>query len=139
MVTKGEREGRINQEFGINIHTLPGFSPWVRRIPWRRAWHPTPAFLPGESHGQRSLAGPTPQGCRVGHTCAVCMRLCCAQSPAHIQLFLTPATVALQASLSTGFLQERILEWVAFPSSGGSSQPRDQTQLSHIAGGFFTS
>ena len=38
-----------------------------------------------------------------------------------------------------GILQLRILEWVAFPFSRGSSQPRDQTQLSHIAGGFFTS
>ena len=36
-------------------------------------------------------------------------------------------------------LQARILEWVAFPFSGGSSQPRDGTQVSHIAGGFFTS
>jgi len=32
------------------------FDPWVRKIPWRRAWQPTPV-LPGESHGQRSLAG----------------------------------------------------------------------------------
>ena len=38
-----------------------------------------------------------------------------------------------------GLLQVRILEWVAFPFSGGSSQPRDQTQVSSIAGGFFTS
>ena len=35
----------------------PGFDPWVGKIPWRRAWQPTLAFLPGESHGQRSLAG----------------------------------------------------------------------------------
>ena len=33
------------------------FSPWVRKIPWRRAWPPTPVFLPGESHGQRTLTG----------------------------------------------------------------------------------
>ena len=38
-----------------------------------------------------------------------------------------------------GILQARILEWVAFPISRGSSQPRNQTQVSHIAGGFFTS
>ena len=38
-----------------------------------------------------------------------------------------------------GILQARILEWVAFPFSRGSSQPRDQTQVSHIAGRFFTS
>ena len=34
-----------------------GFDPWGRKILWRRAWQPTPVFLPGESHGQRSLAG----------------------------------------------------------------------------------
>ena len=38
-----------------------------------------------------------------------------------------------------GILQARIMEWVAFPFSRGSSQPRDRTQVSHIAGGFFTS
>jgi len=37
-----------------------------------------------------------------------------------------------------GILQARIREWVAFPFSRGSSQPRDQTQVSLIAGGFFT-
>ena len=37
-----------------------------------------------------------------------------------------------------GILQARILEWVAFPFCRRSSQPRDQTQVSHIAGGFFT-
>ena len=34
-----------------------GFHPWVGKIPWRRKWPPTPVFLPGESHGQRGLAG----------------------------------------------------------------------------------
>ena len=38
-----------------------------------------------------------------------------------------------------GILQARMLEWVAFPFSRGSSQPRDQTQVSCIAGGFLTS
>ena len=36
------------------------FNPWVEMIPWRRKWHPTPVFLPRESHGQRSLAGYSP-------------------------------------------------------------------------------
>ena len=44
--------------------------------------------------------------------------------------FVTPWTVH-------GILWARILEWAAFPFSRGSSQPRDQTQVSHIAGGFF--
>ena len=33
------------------------FNPWVWKIPWRRSWQPTPVFLPGESHGQKSLMG----------------------------------------------------------------------------------
>ena len=33
------------------------FDPWVRKIPWRKAWQPTPIFLSGKSHGQRILAG----------------------------------------------------------------------------------
>ena len=38
------------------------FNPLVRKTPWRRAWQPTPVFLPGESQGQRSLAGCSPRG-----------------------------------------------------------------------------
>ena len=45
-------------------------------------------------------------------------------------------SVARQAPLS--ILQARVLEWIAMPSSRGSSQPRDQTQVSHIAGRFLT-
>ena len=41
-------------------HKRCGFNPWVGKIPWRRAWQPTPVFLPGESHGQRSLVGCSP-------------------------------------------------------------------------------
>ena len=37
-----------------------GFDPWVRKIPWRRAWQPTPVFLPGESNRQRSPADYSP-------------------------------------------------------------------------------
>ena len=39
-----------------------GFHPWVGKICWRRAWQPTPVFLPRESHGQRGLAGYSPLG-----------------------------------------------------------------------------
>ena len=38
-------------------HQRCGYDPWVRKLPWRRAGQPTSVFLPGESHGQRSLAG----------------------------------------------------------------------------------
>ena len=83
MITKGDSGGQgvvINEEFGINIYTplymsFPGgtsgkepacqcrrhkrygFNPWVRKIPYRRAWLLTPVFLPRESHGERCLEG----------------------------------------------------------------------------------
>ena len=62
----------------------------------------------------------------------------CAQLFSPVQLFVTLWTVARQAPLSMGIVQARILEWVAMPSFRGSSQPRDQSQVSSIAGGFFT-
>ena len=42
----------------------PGFDHWVWKIPWRRKWQPTPVLLPGKSHGQRSLVGYSPWGCK---------------------------------------------------------------------------
>ena len=46
------------------------FNPWFRKIPWRRKWKPTPEFLPGESHGQRSLAARVYGVTRVGYDLA---------------------------------------------------------------------
>ena len=40
----------------------PRFDPWVRKMPWRRKWQPTPVLLPGKLHGQRSLGGYSPWG-----------------------------------------------------------------------------
>ena len=40
------------------------FDPWVGKIPRRRAWQPTPVFLPEESQGERSLAGHSTYGCK---------------------------------------------------------------------------
>ena len=45
-----------------------GFNPWVRKMPWKRAWQPTPVFLPRESHGQRSLMGYSTYGHKVSDT-----------------------------------------------------------------------
>ena len=45
-----------------------GLDPWVKKIPWKREWQLTLVFLPGESHGQRSLVGYSPRDRkRVGH------------------------------------------------------------------------
>ena len=57
-------------------HKKHGFDPWVRKIPWRRAWQPTAVFLPGESHGQRSLVRYSPQGCKELNTTEVIYHAC---------------------------------------------------------------
>ena len=45
-----------------------GFNPWIGKFPWRRKWQPTPVFLPRKLHGQRSLAGYSPWGCKESDT-----------------------------------------------------------------------
>ena len=71
----------------------------------------------------------------VGSTYTPITRVCvsvhaCAQLLSCVWLFVTPRTVAHQASLSMEFSRPRILEWAAIPFSMGSSQPRDQTRVS---------
>ena len=61
----GERllGARVNEPtYQCRRHKRYGFHPWVEKILWRRKWQLTPLFLPGESHGQRSLVGCNPQG-----------------------------------------------------------------------------
>ena len=60
-------------------------------------------------------------------------------SSLHLSFLICWMRVTVPVNKVHGILQARILEWVAFPFSRGSSQPRDQTQVSWIAGGFFTS
>ena len=55
------RRQRLCQQCG-----RPMSDPWVRKILWRRECLPNPVYLPGEFHGQRSLVGYSPWGCRVG-------------------------------------------------------------------------
>ena len=49
-------------------HKRCAFDPWVGKILWNGAWQPTPVFLPGESHGQKSLVGYSPGGCKESDT-----------------------------------------------------------------------
>ena len=44
-----------------------GLIPWIGKVPWRRAWQLTPVLLPGDFHGQRSLAGYSPWGHKVSN------------------------------------------------------------------------
>ena len=67
------------------------------------------------------------------------MHMCVLSRSVMSDSLLTAWTVAFQAPLSMGILQARILEWLSMPSSRGSFQPRDQTQVSHIAGTYISS
>ena len=58
----GMKKGGADDKESACQYKRRGFNPWVGKIPWRRKWQPAPAFLPGESHGQRSLVGYSPRG-----------------------------------------------------------------------------
>ena len=64
-------------------------------------------------------------------------RVCVKVAQSHLTL-CNPMDCILPGPSVHGILQARILDWVAIPFSRGSSQPRDRTQVSHIAGGFLT-
>ena len=66
MLYRGSLGGSDGKVSACNVGD-PGLIPGVGKIPWRRKWQPTPVFLPGKSHGQRSLVGYSPWGGRVGH------------------------------------------------------------------------
>ena len=55
--------GSDSEESICNVGDLSSV-PGLERFPWRRAWQPTPVFLAGKSHGQRSLVGYSPCGCK---------------------------------------------------------------------------
>ena len=113
-------------------HRRRGFNPRVRKIPWRRKWQPTPMFLPGKLHGQRSLAGYSHE---VIKSWTQLKRLggggCCysvaKSSPTPCDLM----DCSLQGSSFHEISQARILgwEWVAISSSRRSSWIRGQTHI----------
>ena len=56
---------------GVYISGVPAmqeFDPWVKKMPWRRKWQPTPVILPGKFHGLRRLVGYSPWGCKESDT-----------------------------------------------------------------------
>ena len=65
-VMQGFPGGTSGKEYACQDrrHKRLGFNPWIGKIPWRKKWQPTPLFLPGESHRQRSLVGCRPFGCK---------------------------------------------------------------------------
>ena len=57
-----------NPSASVGVCKRCRFDPWVGKIHWRRKWHPTPVFLPGKFHGQRSPAGYSPWGLKGSDT-----------------------------------------------------------------------
>ena len=100
-------------------------TPWVEKIPWRRKWQPTPVLLPEKSHGWRSLVGYIVHG--------VAKEL-------DVPEWLNNNSKDCRPSGSSvhEIFQARLLEWIVISFLRGSSQPRNWTHVSCIAGGFFT-
>ena len=104
----------VSQEVVQNLpaNTRHRFNPWIRKIPWRRAWQATPIFWPGESHGQKSLAGYSPRDHRVRHDWSdlapvhygysdfSSVQFSSVQLLSRVRLFVTPWIAACQAPLS---------------------------------------
>ena len=82
----GSPGGIIGKESTCQCRQRPercGFNPWVRKIPWRRKCQPMPVFLPGEFHGQRSLASYSPWGHKESDTAEWLSTLYLSQSQSH--------------------------------------------------------
>ena len=99
---------------------------------WRREWIFTPVFLPGEFHGQRSLLGYSPWGCRVRCNWMTNLTNWAAYILSHVLLLLTLWTVACQASLSIGFPRQEYPSGSPFPSLE-DLRPRDWTHVSWVS------
>ena len=103
-----------------------GFNLWVRKIPWRRKWQPTPVSLPGKFHGQRSLAGYTVHGSVAKSPTQLSdftFSCCGAWALGHVGSVMAAIVVA-QAS------------W--FHSMWDLPRPRIEPVFPALAGGFFT-
>ena len=138
------------------------FHTWVRKIPWKRKWQSTPVFLPGESHGQRSLADYSPWDHEEFETTEATEQTCmhlymynyyvcsvyivrllltlCVRVLSYVGLFATPWTVARQAPVSIEFYRQEY--WGGFPFPTPGDIPHSGTEPTSpvspaLAGGFF--
>ena len=119
-----------NSVFQCRRHKRLRFNPWVRKIPWRTAWQPSPAFLPGEFHRQRivhrvtksqtqqrlvchvvsTMSSDDPRGNSKDdmafQSCSTLGQVHMLSHFSHARLFAAPWTVAHQAPLSMGFSRQ---------------------------------
>ena len=99
-------------------------------------WHGLPCPPPGDL----PYPGIEPMSLHLLHCRLILYQLSHKGSPMNVKVVQLCLTLCDPVDYTIhGIPQARILEWVAFPFSKGSSQCRDRTQVSHIAGGFFTS
>ena len=103
------------------------FDPWVRKSPWSRKWQPILVFLPGKSHGQKSLVGYSPWSCKeLDMTECVCVHACaCAHTHTHTG---SPRPTWQQVS----FFSSLFLACRRLPSSAGAFQVWDSSILNTI-------
>ena len=80
-------------------HETCGFDSWIQKNPWRRAWQPTPVFLPGESHGQRNQAGYSPWGHKESDTTEATQHRCTRGSMSSLTLTSARQLLFLQSQL----------------------------------------
>ena len=125
MVTQGFPGGDSGKEATCQQRRSKrlGFDPWVGKIPWRRKWQPTPIFLPGESHGQRSLAGYSPS-VQFSSAAQLCLTLC--------------NRMDCSPPLSMGFSRPENWSGLPFPPPGDLPNPRIEPKPPAFLGGFFT-
>ena len=83
-------------------HKRCRLSPWVGKIPWRRAWQPTPVFLPGKSHERRKLVGYSPWGHKEVDTTEAAEHAC--NNCIHALLLCVKCTTALWLKSNVLFL-----------------------------------
>ena len=116
----------------------PRFHPWVGKMPWRRAWQPTPVFLPDGSHGQRSLAGYSPWGHKESDTTErLALSLLTGSETTYIlceQLRVGMSVLFRGSTASSGIVQHGKLPWGRL-----STQQTDIVKVMHSKSSLFTS
>ena len=98
----------------------PRFDPWAGKIPWQREWQPTPVFLSGEFHGQRSLVGYSPWRCKSQTWLSeqhYSTSAAAAKSLQSCPTLCDPIDNSPPGSPVPGIIQARTLEWVAISFS----------------------
>ena len=111
-------------------HKRRRFGPWVRKIPWRKAWQPTPVFLLGKSYGQRSVAGYSPQHCKKSDTAEEIQNVCLFEGWNYKSLFFSFFCLSVFLHVNMCYFLDFLIKKII--SSIGLQNKRHLTALSNI-------